>query len=309
MRVTRRALQLSLAALWLLDGALQCQPFMFSKDFARSALAPAGAGQAALIRVPVHWASSLVVAHPALTNSFFAGFQLLLAVALLWRRSVRFALAGSVVWGVSIWWLGEGLGGTFSGDTLLTGAPGAALLYAVVALLAWPASEEAGGSSAAPPRWALGAWASVWAVGVVTQLTSGNDTGVMQRSMLRDMASDAPGWIARLDNWLAGRTISTGYVGALVAIELLIVIWVFIPGPARTISVTAGIVLSLAAWVVVQGLGDLTTGQATDPNTGPLLVLLGLAAYAAGRAQPAGLRQFDAARRYETIEGSPATQS
>jgi hypothetical protein len=103
--------------------------------------------------------------------------------------------------------------------------------------------------------------------------------------MLHDMAADAPGWIARLDSWLAGR-ISTGYVGCLVAIELLIVVWTFIPGWARTMSVAAGILHSLAAWVVVQGLGDLTTGQATDPNTGPLLVLLGVATYAAGRSQP-----------------------
>jgi hypothetical protein len=172
MGFTRRHLQLSLAALWFFDGALQCQSFMFSKAFARTALAPAGSGQLAVIRVPVHWSASVVVAHPALTNTVFAGFQLLLGVALLWRRSARLALAGSVMWGVSIWWLGEGLGGTFSGETLLTGAPGAALPYAVVALLAWPASEASCGSSATPPRWALGAWASIWTVGFITQLTS-----------------------------------------------------------------------------------------------------------------------------------------
>lgn len=307
--ISRRFLQLALAALWLLDGALQCQSFMFSKAFGRTALAPTGDGQAAVIRVPVHWAASVVVTHPALINAVFAGFQLLLGIALLWRRTVRLALLGSVGWGLSIWWLGEGLGGTFSGETLLTGAPGAALLYAIVALLAWPAHRLDGGSAAPPPRWALLAWASMWAIGIATQLTSGNDTGAMQRTMLRDMASDAPGWIARFDNWLAGRTISSGYVAALVAIELLILIWALIPGRARTISIAAGILLCLAAWLVVQGLGDLTTGQATDPNTGPLLVLIGLAAYAAGRDQPARRLTFGTSDHPSMLTGSPTRTS
>ena len=291
--------------LWLLDGALQCQSFMFSKAFALSTLAPSGDGQAGVVRVPVHWASTVVVANPALTNSVFLAVQLGLGLGLLWRRSVRLALLCSVGWGLSVWWLGEGLGGTFSGETLLTGAPGAALLYAVVALLAWPAQDADGGSSAAPPRWALPAWAAVWVVGIATQLTSGNDTGAMQRGMLRDVAGDAPGWIARFDRYLAGLPISSGYVAALVAVELLIVTWTFIPGRARTISVVAGIVLSLAGWLVVQGLGDLTTGRATDPNSGPLLVLLGLAAYSAGCRHPSRSVTLGTSPSSSMATGSP----
>ncbi len=41
MRVTRRGLQLALAALWLLDGALQFQPFMLTRGFAHDVIAPA----------------------------------------------------------------------------------------------------------------------------------------------------------------------------------------------------------------------------------------------------------------------------
>ena len=41
----------------------------------------------------------------------------------------------------------------------------------------------------------------------------------------------------------------------------------------------AGIVLSLAYWVVGEGLGGLFQGGATDPNSGPLLVLLACSVY------------------------------
>ena len=33
MRPTRRGLEIALGVLWLLDGALQFQPYLFTKDF------------------------------------------------------------------------------------------------------------------------------------------------------------------------------------------------------------------------------------------------------------------------------------
>jgi hypothetical protein len=41
----------------------------------------------------------------------------------------------------------------------------------------------------------------------------------------------------------------------------------------------AGVALSLDFWLLGQSLGGLTTGMATDPNTGPLFVLLALALF------------------------------
>jgi hypothetical protein len=59
----------------------------------------------------------------------------------LWRPTVKAALVGSVAWSLAVRWLGEGLGGLFTGTASpITGAPGAVLLYALIAVLAWPAS-------------------------------------------------------------------------------------------------------------------------------------------------------------------------
>ena len=81
----------------------------------------------------------LVLTHPALFNAAFATIQLALAAGLLWRRTTRLALAGTIVWALGVWWLGEGLGGLLTGTASpVTGAPGAALLYVVIAVLAWP---------------------------------------------------------------------------------------------------------------------------------------------------------------------------
>ena len=55
--------------------------------------------------------------------------------------------------------------------------------------------------------------------------------------------------------------------------------------------------ISLGYWLFGQGMGDLTTTQATDVNAGPLFILLALAlmprptaaaSRAAARSEPAG---------------------
>jgi hypothetical protein len=275
VRISRRTLQLGLAVLWLLDGALQCQRFMFTRAFAQTTLAPTGDGQPAFVAHTVHWASNLVVAHPVLTNTGFAAIQLGIGLGLCVRRSVRWALAVSVIWGVGVWWLGEGIGGLTTGETLLTGAPGAALLYSVIALLAWPSRD--GDSSAAPSRWAIPAWLTLWIAGAGLQIAAGNNTGASLSMMFRDAATDNGGWIGRLDRHLAQLHISNSLVALLIAIELLVALWALIPGRARQLSVITGCLIATSAWVAVQGLGDLTSGQATDPNSGPLIVLLALA--------------------------------
>ncbi|MFC7182061.1 hypothetical protein ACFQMG_21150 [Kitasatospora paranensis] len=117
-----------LGLLWLLDGALQFQPFMLTTGFADQIIAPTADGQPAFVAGPVHWAADLSVAAPALWDVLFALTQLLLGAALLVPRTARLALVASVGWALSVWWLGEGLGGLAGGHALmLTGAPGAVL--------------------------------------------------------------------------------------------------------------------------------------------------------------------------------------
>ena len=282
MRITRRTLQLALAALWLLDGALQCQPFMFTKAFGGGELAATGAGQPGIVSGPVHWASDIVIAHPVLTNSIFAVVQLGLGLGLLWRRSVRWTLLASIGWAVSVWWLGDELGGLTTGETLLTGAPGAALLYAAVALLAFP--DRNGNSQTSPSSWAIPTWATLWAMAVGLQLAAGNNTGRTFASTLADAGSNAGGWIGRIDAHLSHLRISNVAVAAVIATFVLVTLWSLIPGRSRQLSVIAGTAIALASWLLLQGLGELTSGHATDPNTGPLIVLLGLAVIGARTA-------------------------
>lgn len=109
MRVTPGKIREALGLLWLLDGALQLQPFMFGRGFAEQIIAPTAEGQPQFVAVGVHWASSLILTHPAVCDTVFAVAQIALGIGLLVPRTVRMALAGSIGWGLGVWYFGEAL--------------------------------------------------------------------------------------------------------------------------------------------------------------------------------------------------------
>src|SRR5450759_4321732 len=76
--------------------------------------------------------TSLFLAHPFLWW-LPAAVELGIGVWLVTRPASRRALAASAVWALVVWVAGEGMGGLFSASSVLTGYPGAALLYAIAA--------------------------------------------------------------------------------------------------------------------------------------------------------------------------------
>lgn len=299
----RRGLQIALGLIWLLDAALQYQPFMFTKAFGRDVLAPAGEGSPAVVHGPVSWSASLVAAHPVIWNTLFATIQLLLAVGLLWRPTVRAALAASVAWALGVWWIGEGAAGLLAGGTLsYTEAPGAALLYVLLAVIIWPARQDraqdpAPGASVATagpfgPVAPRVAWALLWAgLGYLILQPASRAAGSVS-AMLTEMTDGEPGWIAPLDSGLARALAGYGTVVAIVLAVLCTAAVLGIAAPPRLtrIGVLAAALTGLAIWVL-QDFGEIFTGQGTDPNSGLLLIAIAAAFWPltiASDIQPAG---------------------
>ena len=59
-----RRLRLALAAIWLIDAALQYQPFMFTRAFGQM-LAGSAQGNPSFIAGPITWSAGIVGHHPA----------------------------------------------------------------------------------------------------------------------------------------------------------------------------------------------------------------------------------------------------
>jgi hypothetical protein len=280
--VNRRGLQIVLGLLWLTDGVLQLQPFMFTKAFARQLLAGAGAGQPGLVSGPVDWAARIVAAHPVAWDIPFGVIQLLIGVGLLMPRAARLTIALSLPWVLGVWYLGEGLGGLAGGGaSLLTGLPGSVLVYGILGVAAWP---RKGRSDIPPARWLALAWAGLWLLGAVFQALPANNGVASVAGMIRGGAAGGPGWLVSIDDgvagWIGGH--GSGVVVALIAAEAAIALAALIGFATRDrtivkVSAVAGLVIAVAIWIVGQDIGQLYSGQTTDPNTAPLLVLMAIA--------------------------------
>jgi hypothetical protein len=59
-----------------------------------------------------------------------------------------------------------------------------------------------------------------------------------------------------------------------------------LPAPARRAVLVAAVAVSLLIWIPGQAFGGILAGGMTDPNSGPLLVLIALAYWPAGAAAP-----------------------
>jgi len=266
--ISKRALIIALGVLWVIDGILQFKPTMFTPAFIQQVILPNAVSQPLWISAPILWAAGIAGAHIAAWNALFAALQTLLGVALILRFKTRLTLVGTFLWSFIVWWVGEGFGGLLTGGALLaTGAPGAIVFYVLVGIALWPGkapNQEERGDRRDFARWSL---AILWFIGAALHLQPAYFHG----SALSQ--SFSAGWVAGL---IDGHAPAATIVIAL--IEFLIGVGTLVPRLFRE-AAWAGIVLSLLFWWVAQDFGQVLSPLGTDPNSGPMWVLLTLCAF------------------------------
>lgn len=312
----RRGLQIALGWLWLLDAALQYQPLMFTRGFATGIVAPAAQGNPAPVAVSVSWAAGMLTGHPVILNAAFATVQLMLGIGLLWRRSVKAALAASVGWSVAVWWFGEALGGVLAGGAdPLTGAPGAVILYALAAVLLWPAPvpERASDRDSVATTGLLGdaaargLWLLLWAALAYLALQPANRAPGAAHDAIDQLAPGEPAGLAGLDHAAAAALTGFGAAFAIGSAVVLAIIAcaVFAPVPVARAALVLAVLVAAFYWVIGQNFGAIATGQATDPGSGLPLALLALAYWPRTRTGNRGAGR----RRTACVRGSRAEQA
>lgn len=270
-----------LGLLWILDAGLQLQPGMFTSAFSSNVLY-----NAALMYQPPGLESFLMAmasraaAHVATVTVVIAIIQLTIGLAILYPRTLRWGLMMSVVWATLVWIFGEGLGFMATGTALIEfGAPGSAVLYAVLSWLAWPrAPERAGRRPGLPPkRPTLWVWSGFWALGALLHIPVRYSMGAVLAYNLQIAAQANHGALGPLDYRLAQAAwAQSGELTAiLVLVELALAVGVWLPAWRRP-TLMVGIILNVLFWVFFQSLGGLLSGLSTDPDTAPLIVLLAL---------------------------------
>lgn len=291
-----RKLQITLGAIWLIDGALQLQPFMFRRSFVTQIIAPNEADQPGVIATPIRIVAHLIEPRVALFNLFAVAIQLLIGLGLLYRPTVKPALVTSFAWALGIWWMGEGLGGLFTGNASpLTGAPGAALLYVLAGLIAWPRARPrtgtAGKGGILGERGARSAWALLWLGFAALWLLPANRADAAVHDAIANAPSGAR-WLTGIQATVAsaagGHGLAIALAGAALSASVgLAVLFARCAKAALVLSIAIGLV----CFVVGQGMGGILTGSGTDPGTGPLIIVLAISIYSLRRTAPPLVRR------------------
>jgi hypothetical protein len=296
---SQRTLQIVLGLFWLLDAGLQFQSYMFRRSFVETYILNNAHGQPAVAAWVIDDIGHFIEPHIAAWNTLFALIQVAIGLGLLFRPTVRYALALSFAWVLGVWVLGEGMGMVLTGmASALTGAPGSVLMYGLLGLLAWPTGrepdEDAVGVASSPAARGVGGvatplivWAGFWSLAAILFVLPQNRTTTSVSSAITGMQSGEPGTYAHFLHGVGSTLSSAGTEWAWVLAALSLVIG-FGPLLSRRpgVFLTVGAVLSLLFWVTGQGLGGIFTGSGTDPNTGPLIAVLAMAMTPARVAAP-----------------------
>lgn len=293
MLLSKQRLRQILGALWLIDGLFQLQPQMFTMNLINVVMAPIVQGQPAPVAASLSWIIALATQNVILFNLLIAVVQIALGILLLTGRWVRGTVIASGVWALLVWYGGEGMNMLFTGQaSILTGAPGAVLLYPLLGLLIYPgkisartASGESGEttvlSQAHFHRFMAGFWIFAallqfqpywWQSGQLSQTFSGmvgqgGLNGILFDPILSELSTLTASIEVPLNILLIGIFLALG-IGLAVA-----------KGDRLRPFLLASVIVSFLIWWVAEGLGMVFTGMATDFNSGLLIIVMALACW------------------------------
>ncbi|MDA8442057.1 MAG: hypothetical protein M0Z55_06740 [Peptococcaceae bacterium] len=268
---SRLGLQRILGIIWFIDGILQLKPQMFTQAFVSQVILPVAQSQPGWIAHSVNWAASIISPHIAAYNAVFAGIQLLIGLGLILNVKVKVTLLLSFVWAIIVWWFSEGFGQVLTGQALLlTGAPGAVLLYGLAGWVVWPSernSQKSDSISNKGRKFASYSLGLIWILGSILQL---QPAYLAAKGLSGAFSVD---WIGNLVG-THGMEVSV----ILAVVELAIGL-AFLFGKNVRPFIWASLILSLFFWWAGESFGQMLSSLGTDPNSGPLIILLTLCAY------------------------------
>lgn len=316
MLFSRKVLQRILGALWLIDGLLQLQPRMFTMNMVNGVMKPMLNGQPAIFEPSLQWFVDQTTLHLTAVNLLIAIVQILLGISFLVLpdRWIKPVILFSVVWSLIVWYAGEGMNMLFTGQSsILSGAPGAVLLYPLLGFVIYPRTQASTGSKASEEgllsrhilRWVL---AGFWVFAALLQLQpnwwqagqiSGAIGAMVGAGGLNTVLVDPV--LQRISGLTANAEIPLNIILIVIFLALGVGLAVVKEQQVRPFLI-ASVVVSVIFWYLTQGFGMILTGMATDFNSGLLIVVIALACWPKVNA-------FRAARAHLARDAQPAESS
>lgn len=314
MLLSRKLLRQILGALWLIDGALQLQPQMFTMNMVNGVMVPTVKSQPGPIAASLNWIIAITTHNLTAVNLTISLVQIVIGILLLAGIWVRGALIASIVWSLIVWYGGEGLSMLLTGQAgALSGAPGAVLLYPLLGLLVYPRRQSVAGQSEDGKEYMLLPrsqfhyyLAGFWFLSALLQLQPYWWTAGQISQTIGGMTGQGGLNAVLIDPILNALAASTAHAELPLNIALIVIFLVL--GVGTTLYkdsnirpwLIASIVVSAIIWLGAQGLGMVLTGMATDFNSGLLIIVMALACWP--HAAPAIAQQQEIEQKRPTAQ-------
>ncbi len=271
-------IRLVLGILWIVDGILQFQPEMpygfLSVVIEPSIQAINNVGVEKFLMIGYN----IWLLHPFQFDALSGSLQIFIGVAYLLNRSTKalnYISFISIIWALVIWIFCEGLGGIpESGVSLLTGFPGSALIYIILAV---PYISLKLGNIKNLQKYFIYTVSAIFLIGGILQLIPGNTfwtKGQLAYDIYMNInqQGENPIVYAILNHTYVYLLFRENYINIFMFL-LMIASGLFILLHIRTGLVLATVFVGLT-WLLFQDMGIYIL-PATDPNTGlPLLLML-----------------------------------
>ncbi|HEU5377572.1 MAG TPA: hypothetical protein VFV38_19285 [Ktedonobacteraceae bacterium] len=324
MLFSQKLLRRILGVLWLIDAIFQVQPQMFTSNMIDNVLLPTLSSQPGPVAASLHMIVLTISSHLLFFNLLIAIVQAEIGLFLLAGFWVRGTVILSIVWSLIVWYGGEGMNMLLTGQaSILTGAPGAVLLYPLLGLLIYPrkaagakSDTDNGASSLLPQKHFYKVLAGFWIFAGLLQLQPyWWQPGQISQS-IGDMVAMGGFDSVLVDPVL--HPISVLAVNLEIPLNIILILLFLGLGIGllmnrshwlRPLLITS-LLLSFLIWWIAQGFGAIFTGMATDFNSGLLLMLMTLVSWPrlapqhAAQTQPASRANLPTA---STQLAEPAT--
>lgn len=324
MLFSRKVLQRILGALWLIDGLLQFQPQMFTMNMVNGIMKPMLNGQPGLFEPSLQFIVNQTTLHLTAVNLLIGIVQVCLGLGFLFLpdRWVKELVIVSIVWALIVWYGGEGMSMLLTGTaSILTGAPGAVLLYPLLGFAVYPrktstadaqsATRKAGDDGLLPRKYLRWVLAGFWIFGALLQL----QPNWWQPGQISQTIGGYIG-MGGLNTWLVDpilKQISTVTVNIEIPLNIALIVAFLTLGIGLAVVrreqlppfLIASIVVSVVFWYFSEAFGGILTGMATDFNSGLLVVVMALAVWPKASALQTSVRARVARELRET--GEPGT--
>jgi hypothetical protein len=292
MFLSQQRLRQILGFAWVIVGLLQLQPQMFTMNMITNVMVPMTQGQPGIIGRNLQWITQVTTQNLTTLNIAIAVVQIGIGVLLWAGVFVRQAVIVSLIWALIVWYGGEGMSMLLTGQAgILTGAPGAVLLYPLLGFAIYPRDDAsrqittkdyAGLLSRRHLRYVFG---GLWIFLALLQLQPyWWDHGQVSRAILTmvGMGGVNTGLIDPTLN-----VVGQHLAGSEVLINVLLTLACLTIGVGLIVAtdrwlnpiLTFTVVVSLLMWWFAQALGGILSGMATDFNSGLLLVILAFACW------------------------------